>query len=358
MIIYFDIPNNPHKHRQFCTILDNVYLTHQNKDTSDGSAIDLISITHDGKLVKAGIDKEAQKLGSKEIYYKNKFNNSINYEEIIDEDIFLLFDDTGVNYLHSFFDLFGKCFYFDTLKQSKNIKLGLSEEFWTDSGKNNFIKQWLKLYYGDDLEVISFKKGKTYKIKQIILPNCPYWSPEYTGHQPIMELIKNTVEKIQPIEVKTNGCYISRQDTIKYGWFHPREMVNELELIEKIQSELNYDIIELMDYNLIEKIQIFKSYKNIIQQNSASNVNILFSPKGINNIILTNPKLGPWLNYKCQEFSTTSGCNLLILEDIGELILNSSQPNKNDLNNFPWRITDIDGVIDILKQIDSEIIWS
>jgi len=354
MIHQFNIPNNPHKHRQYCTILDDVYLTHHNKDTSDGSAVELISITHDGKLVKAGIDKDTQKLGNKEIYYENKFNDITKYDESIDENIFLLYDDAGVNYLHSFFDLFGRCIYFDILIKEKPIKLGLSEEFWTDSGKNDFIKQWLKLNYGGDLDVVIFKKGKTYKINQITLSNCLYWSPEYTGHQPIMELIKKTVEKIQPIKVNSNGCYISRQDTIKHGWFHPREMANELELIDKIKSELNYDIIELMNYNLIEKIQIFKSYKNIIQQSSASNVNILFSPKGINNIILTNPKLGPWLNPKCQDFSSTSGCNLLILEDIGELILDSTQPNEGDLNNFPWRITDIDGVIDILKQIDNE----
>ena len=36
------------------------------------------------------------------------------------------------------------------------------------------------------------------------------------------------------------------------------------ELIDKIKSELDYDIIELMDYDMIGKIQIFKSYKNII----------------------------------------------------------------------------------------------
>jgi len=358
MIIQFDIPNNPHRHRQYCTVLDNVYLTHHNKDTNDGSALGLLSVTHEGKLVKAGIDKDTQKIGDKEIYYKNKFNDSTAYDELIDEDIFLLYDDAGVNYLHFFFDLFGRCIYFDILSKEKNIKLGVSEEFWLDSGKNDFIKQWLKLYYGDDLEVVVFKKGKTYKIKQIILSNCFYWSPEYTGHQPIMELVKKTVEKIQPIEVKTNGCYISRQDTIKYGWFHFREMTNELELIKRIESELGYDIIELMNCNLLEKIQIFKSYKNIIQQSSASNVNILFSHKKINNIILTNPKLGPWLNYKCQEFSLVSGSNLLILEDIGELILDSNQPDKNDLNNFPWRIIDIDGVMDILRQIDDETIWN
>ena len=41
-------------------------------------------------------------------------------------------------------------------------------------------------------------------------------------------------------------------------------------LIDKIKEELGYDIIELMDYSLKEKIQIFKSYKNIVQQSSAS----------------------------------------------------------------------------------------
>ena len=35
MILQFDIPNNPHKDRQFCTVLDNVYLTNTGKDLSD-----------------------------------------------------------------------------------------------------------------------------------------------------------------------------------------------------------------------------------------------------------------------------------------------------------------------------------
>ena len=104
----------------------------------------------------------------------------------------------------------------------------------------------------------------------------------------MLDMIKKVTDKIEPIEVKANGCYISRQDTIKLGWYHKRELENELELIEKIKSELNYDIIEMMNYTMKEKIQLSKSYKNIIQQSSASNINILFSKPGINNIILTN----------------------------------------------------------------------
>jgi hypothetical protein len=357
MILQFDIQNNPHKHRQFCTVLDNVYLTNTGKDLSDGSADGLITITHDGKKVKAGIHKDTQKMGDREIYFPNQFDDSTEYDEEIDEEIFLLFDDTGINYLHFFFDLFGKCIYYDILKQHKNLKLGITSDFWVDEGKNNHIKQWLSLYY-DNLEIVVFERNKTYKIKQIILPNCLYWSPEQTGHQPIMEMINRTAAKIEPMEVKANGCYISRQDTIKHGWYHNREMANELELIDRIKNELNYDIIELMNYSLIDKIKIFKSYKHIIQQSSASNVNILFSNPNIINVILSNPNMGPWINVKCYDYSVTSGCALLTIDNIGEVIIDPNIPPISDRNNHPWKIISLDGVMGLLKQIDDGSIWN
>lgn len=357
MILQFDIPNNPHKHRQFCTVLDDVYLTNTGKDLSDGIADGLISITHDGKKVKAGIHKDTQKMGDREIYFPNQFDDSTHYDEEIDEEIFLLFDDTGINYLHFFFDFFGKCIYYDLLKQSKKIKIGIADSFWVDDGKNNHIKQWLSLYY-DGLEVLVFEKNKTYKIKQITLPNCLYWSPEQTGHQPIMEMINRTAAKIEPMEVKANGCYISRQDTIKHGWYHNREMANELELIDRIKNELNYDIIELMNYSLIDKIKIFKSYKHIIQQSSASNVNILFSDSKVINVILSNPNMGPWINAKCYDYSIISGCILLAINDIGETIIDPNVPAPADRNNYPWRISNLDEIIRLLGSINDGSIWS
>jgi hypothetical protein len=170
-----------------------------------------------------------------------------------------------------------------------------------------------------------------------------------------MDLIKSVADKIQSPDNIKPGCYISRQDAIKYGWYHSREMANELELISRIESELGYDIIEMMNYTLIDKIKISKSYKNIIQQSSASNINILFSNENINNIILSNPRMGPWQNHKNQEYSIKSGANLLVLDNIGELIKNTEE--LADSNNYPWYITDMEGVMDILKQVDNESIW-
>lgn len=357
MIVSFDIPNNPHKHRQFCTVLEDVYLYNTGKDISDGNTDDLITITHNGKGVKAGIHKDTQKSGDKEVYYPDVINTSTQYDEEILDPIFLMFDATMQNYMHCFFDLFGNLLYFDILKKEKNIKLGIPEEFWVDKGKNNFIKQWLTLYYGEDLDIVLFKQKKTYKINHITIPNGIYWHPESVGHQPIMEMIKKIASKVPAIKVSKKGCYISRQDTIKYGWYHKREMSNEKELINKIKSELDYDIIEMMDYSLIEKIQLSKSYKNIIHQSGASNLNLLFSLSDNTNIVLSNPKMGPWINYQCENYSNVSGCPLLIIDDIGEIINDPTQPPITDPNNHPWKITDIDGVIGLLKQIDDGSIW-
>jgi len=357
-VMHIPIPNNPYQHRQFCTVLGDVYLKHTGKDVSNGVAIDLLEIIHDGKLVKAGLDKDTQKLGDKETYFHNLYDFNTTYDVEINEDIFLVYDDAGLNYAHFYFDLFGKLLYFDELiKSNPNLKIGIAEEFYTSTGKNNHIKQWLELYY-KDLNVVVFEKNKTYKIKQIVLPNCFYWFPEGAGHEPIVERIKQTVANIEPIQVNTNGCYISRQDTLKYGWYHKRDLVNEIDLINKIKSELKYDIIELMDYDVKGKIQIFKSYKNIIQQNSASNINITFSNESNNNIILTNPRMGPWMNSKLAQFSGQTGSNLLVIDDVGQYLTEELDPNQGDRGNYPWQLTDIDGLILALKQIDDGSIWS
>ena len=115
MILQFNVTGNPHRHRQFCTVLDDVYLKNTGKDLSDGSAAGLIEIIHDDKLVKAGIDKDTQKMGDREIYYPNQYSFDTKADIELDEEIFLLFDDAGINYQHFFFDLFGKCIYYDEL---------------------------------------------------------------------------------------------------------------------------------------------------------------------------------------------------------------------------------------------------
>jgi len=354
MFININIPGNPYKHRHFCTILEDVFVFHKDKCLSPSTHVE---IYHDNKQVIAGLDWDKQSTGNREVY-SNVVKTDIKEDEILDSDVFLFHDDAGVNYIHFFFNHLSRLIYFEELRKTNpNLKLGIVSDFYNNiGGKWAFIKEWLDLYYENDpIDIVVFEKNKTYKVKSLILSNCFYGFPEITGYEPMLNMVRKVVDRIEPIEVKANGCYISRQDTIKRGWYHKRELENELELIEKIKSELNYDIIEMMDYSLKEKIQLSKSYNNIIQQSSASNINILFSKKGANNIVIENPKMGPWLNEKCSQFALKSNCNFLVLEEVGELITPEEAPP--DTNNYPWRLTDIDGIIDILKKIDDGSIW-
>lgn len=344
MTIPILIPNSLHTNRQFCTVLNESYLKHIDSFS--------LEVYHDDKKVKAGIDKDTQKQGNTEIYYPNETNEDKSYDHEINDDILLLYDDAGVNYAHFFFDFFGKCLYFkEVKKQYPNLKIGILEDFYSETGNSTFIKQWMDLYFENNIEIIVFKKDQKYKIKTLILPNSFYWFPEGYGDDYILEEIIKTVEKVPAIETKSKGCYISRQDTVKREWHNKRHLTNELELIEYIQNELGYDIIELMDYDVIGKIQIFKSYDFIIQQSSASNVSLLFSNKKNTNIIISHPIMENWLNFKCQQFSQKSKTNLITLDGGGELV-NGYDETLVDQNNYPWKLSNIEGLIDILKQID------
>jgi len=345
-VIQVDIPKSKHKFKQFCTILDDAYLKHTEPYN--------VEVIHNNKKVKAGIHKDSQKIGDTNPYFDEQLLNPKSDIEL-NNDIFLLYDDAGLNYAHFFFDFFGKCLYYDELKKhNPKLKLGILEEFYQEKGNSTFIKQWLDFYYQDqDIEITIFKKDTQYKIKNLILPNSFYWFPEAEGDDYIIEKIIETVNKIPKLEIKSNGCYISRQDTIKRGWYHGRDLVNELELIEQIQNELEYDIIELMDYDIIGKIQIFKSYPIIIQQSSASNIGVLFSNSNNTHVIISNPRMAPWLNFKVSQFSQKSKANLITLDGAGEYLSEEILPNT-DVGNYPWRLTDIEGVISVLKQIDKK----
>jgi hypothetical protein len=56
--------------------------------------------------------------------------------------------------------------------------------------------------------------------------------------------------------------------------------------------------------------------------------------------------MAPWMNFKVNQFSDYIKTNIISIEDIGVEI----GPTNPDDNNS-WEIKDIDGIIDVLKQI-------
>ena len=351
-IIPINIPDNTYKHRHYCMEFKDAYVAHSTPVMDKGIGFDLLRVSCSGKRIEVE-KKDYEKAGRYDLIISDIVDNDTHYDELICDNVFLLYDQTGINYAHFFFDFFGKCLYYEELlKTNPTLKLGLVEDFNQTEGNSTFIRQWLDLYFENrNIDIIIFKKDKRYKVSTLIMANTLYGFPEPQGDDYIISKIIETANKVPPIEVKANGCYISRQDTIKRGWYHKRDLVNELELIDKIKSELNYDIIELMDYDLIGKIQIFKSYKNIVQQSSASNISILFSNKDNYNTIITHPKFEGWLTYKITQFSSKSNAPLLVLNDGGEIV-EELDDNWLDKNNALWKLVDIDSIIDVLKQID------
>jgi hypothetical protein len=228
------------------------------------------------------------------------------------------------------------------------MKIGILESFYQSEGDYSFIKEWLDLYY-EDVEYVVFKNNVRYKVKSLYLPNGYYSFPEGFGYDKIINAIINTANKIEAVSSEKPGVYISRQDTIKRGWYHNRILVNELELIERLKTELDYDIVELMDLSMVDKIRLFKSYKNILQQSSASNINILFSNINNNNFILTHPLMEGWLGSHSYVFATKAGTNLALLTGGGTLLPELKDPNVTDSNNVPWSVSNLDGLMQMLK---------
>jgi capsular polysaccharide biosynthesis protein len=325
-IIKIQLPKTFNPENDYCTVNRKVFVTHTDPQFNKGIGSGWLKITH----------------------------NEEEWGEVVLDDLFLLYDEAGLNYAHFFFNFFGKCLYFDELRKLKpNLKLAIPSDFYSEEGNSTFIKQWLDLYYQDNMpDVFILEKNKIHLVSTLYVPQTLYSFPMSYGDDYIIDKILETVAKVPTLTPVKNGCYISRQDTIKRGWYHSRELENELELIDRIKTDLDYDIIELMDYDMVGKIQIFKSYKNIIQQSSASNVNILFSNKNNTNIIITHPKMEDWLGYKCNQFSNRSKSNLILLNG-GGILTAEQKEDQADGNNLAWRLDNIDGIIEVLKQINN-----
>ncbi len=237
-IIKIQLPKTFNPENDYCIINKKVFVTHTDPQFNKGIGSGWLKITH----------------------------NEEEWGEVVLDELFLLYDEAGLNYAHFFFNFFGKCLYFDELRKTKpNLKLAIPSDFYSKEGNSTFIKQWLDLYYQDNMpDIFILEKNKIHLVSTLYVPQTLYGFPMSHGDDYIIDKILETVAKVPTIPVTKNGCYISRQDTIKRGWYHSRILENELELIDKIKSELDYDIIELMDYDMVGKIQIFKSYKNII----------------------------------------------------------------------------------------------
>ena len=62
--------------------------------------------------------------------------------------------------------------------------------------------------------------------------------------------------------------------------------------------------------------------------------------------------MADWLNSKVMQFSQKSKANMVTLEGAGEYLSEYVEPNTNQ-GNYPWQLTNIEGIIEVLKQINN-----
>ena len=137
-IIPIDIPDKTYPHRHYCMMLDNVYLEHKDPIVDRGIGSKWVEVFHNNKCVDLD-KKDYEKIGRFDLLYTEP-SPHINPDEILDKNIFLLYDPAGLNYAHFFFDLFGRCLYYEELlKINPDIKLGIPEDFYQEKGNSDFI---------------------------------------------------------------------------------------------------------------------------------------------------------------------------------------------------------------------------
>lgn len=264
--------------------------------------------------------------------------------EKIETPILFLFDDYYANYLHYFLESFPKLNYFLKLKEKiPNLKLAMPDYFWNTS----FIKESISLYFNNDLsDIIVLNTNKTYDCDLMYVPcNIYLWPDKLNFSNIIFDSFKKLSDKISIDETK-EGVYISRQDVVKLGWWHDRHLKNELDLIEKMKSQFNYDVIELYNFDVYNKIKIFKTYKNIIQTSGAGMINLLFCKPLTKYHIISHP-LYSWPNPYLK--NAANRLNVNFYEYNFGKVYNEISSKCGNTDNKPWEIINISNMIEQIK---------
>lgn len=273
-------------------------------------------------------------------HVKEDFTSDKEVEHLSHASLFL-FDDYFGNYLHYFLETFPKLEYFMRIKESiPDLKLIVPDFMWDVS----FIKESILLYFDNNMnDVVVLSGSKHYTCDRLLIPSNVYLWPDKGYFSSIIHDSFKTLSNKVTIDDKKEGVYISRQDIVKLGWRHNRHLQNELELIDKIKTKFDYDIIELYDLNMYDKIKVFKSYNNIIQTNGAAMINLLVCQPNTNYHIISHPLYGPWANPILRDSANRLGVNFYDY-DYAKL-LEDHEPIVGDTNNRPWRLENIDHML-------------
>lgn len=195
--------------------------------------------------------------------------------------------------------------------------------------------------------------GKVYHIKELIIPG---WYTSICDSNPFPRRLQDFYDvNLLPDAYTKNAdklhTYISRQDIVKEGetknqHWHNRILLNEVELIKKLQAK-NYNVIELKKRkSTIELIDTFKNSSKITMLMGAAAHLIVFCNAGTEINLIRNERMR-WCDDWFKVVATQKNLELNILDpdcDFYDVDTDSYLIDENKIN-VPWSIKNLDELV-------------
>lgn len=344
-----DIFSYHYEHNQ-CLILNNVIVDNTHRQEP------FPIFWHDNKRLVKFIDRiDGDWADSGDLYLHEDSNvakkKTLDYELKIDEykeSLFLLYDLFYSNIGHFLYECYPKIWYFENL--NRNLKIAtieLPDQF----NSAPFIKKLLYVKYKDLHDELNF--GKTYHIKELIIPGYFYFMSDPHIPDRIFNLYDELVNNFNPESELNKNIYISRQDIVNKNenrnlHYHNRILKNENELITGL-IEKQYEIIELKHFKSgKDTINLFREANNIVLTNGAAESLLLFCSENTNVNFIVNPRMNdiwPWI---IRQVSNRKKWNLRFVYPVCEFFETETYGYHVDekKRNVPWKILNLKEVLD------------
>lgn len=318
------------------------------------------------------------------VWYDEEFPSLTLEEELIDysdfvfeksfDKLFFCYDYIEWQYSHFLTDVYPKMWYYPQLKKiHKDLKFGqirpilnfaynLNDK--TLKTKLNLLSDfahditdfYLKHHNFTD-DFVPLEAGKTYFIEKLFIP-VPFTSQDVFPWPDIQyemyDLLKEESKKVT--RTFSDRIFISRNDTVKNGWFNLRFCVNESEIYDALKP-YGFENIELMDLNVFEKIKVYTTAKQLVQQVGSNCFNVVFSTPGSEFYTLIHPYYEVWCPI-LTSLSNRSGNKFFFIKDgIKMLGLNAYPLNYERIPDQPWYFTDMNKLAKIITKDEYRKEW-
>ena len=290
---------------------------------------------------------------------------------IVDQEIselFFCYDYLEWQYSHFLTDVYPKMWYYPKLKDNfPDLKFGqirpivnfaynlndktLNTKLNIVSDFAHQITDFYLKYNSCEKDFFALEIGKVYKINKLFIP-VPFTSQDVVEWPDVqMEMYELLIKESNKVvtEQFPKKVFISRNDTIKNGWFNLRHCINE-SYISNALIPLGYEVIELMSLNIFEKIKVFSSADEIVQLVGSNCFNTVFVRPNTKIFTILHPYYTGWSSMLDHLARMRDAKFIPFNENIEILGLEGYPDNYKKIPDQPWRLTDVNPLMKLISK--------